>query len=394
MIVFELIRRLFGYVLFSAGGGFAERFLNCAAKERIKIWDVKRKNGVIYAKTYINSYKRIRNSARRSGMSVKIEKRIGFPFFARRYRHRVGLVFGFVVFLVLTVYFSSIVWVVEVKGNERISSEKVVSVLSSLGVRPGVFKSDIIPDDLQYAATKEIEGIEWIAVNINGAVATIELREDTAAPEIVERDKPCNIVAEIDGEIISISALLGDKCVSVGDGVTKGQLLISGVSEDANGTVFYRHAMGSVVAKTGREFIVEIPMRRQEISYVGEEKTRYAVDVLGVKLNLYFDSFDENWIKDRSETRLTVNEKTFPLALYSERFRQYVIYETVLTPAEALELAKEEMSALLEEKGEEMQIEEIEYVMGYDENVFTYVAKCTCIEEIAVKKEIIFQENP
>ena len=41
-----------------------------------------------------------------------------------------------------------------------------------------------------------------------------------------------------------------------------------------------------------------------------------------------------------------------------------------------------------------MQIEEIEYVMGYDENVFTYVAKCTCIEEIAVKKEIIFQENP
>ncbi len=393
MMIFEFIRRLFGYVLFSACDGFAERFLNSAAKCGIKIWDVQNKNGVIYAKTYINSYKRIRTCARQSGMIVRVRKRVGFPFFAKRYRHRLGLVVGMIVFVLLTVYFSSIVWVVEVRGNEQISSEKVISVMSSLGLKPGVMKNTLVVDDLQYYAANEIEGIEWIAVNINGAVATVELRENTAPPDVVERDNPCNVVAETDGEIISISALIGDKCVRVGDGVTKGQLLISGVSEDSNGTVFYRHAMGSIVARTKREFVVEIPLRRQEISFTGEEKTRYALDVLGFKVNLYFDSFDETWLKGGAETRLTINEKTFPLALYSESFRQYEICETTLTPAEALMLAREEMETILSQKEEEMEIEEITYTVGYDENVLTYVAECTCIEEIGVQKEIIFQEK-
>lgn len=394
MIVFELVRRLFGYVVFVANGGFSERFLNFAAQNGIKIWDIKKANGTVRAKVNINAYKRLRHCARESGMSMRVEKKVGFPFFAKKYRHRVGLVVGAVVFVVFSIYFSSIVWVVEVRGNEQISSQQVLSVFSSLGLRAGASKKNLVPDDLQYEACKQIEGIEWVAVNINGAIATIELREDTDVPQIVERDKPCNVVAEVDGEIIYISALLGDKCVKVGDGVTKGQLLISGVSQDKNNAVFYRHAMGSVIARTKREFVVEIPLRQQEIIYTGEQKTRYAFDVLGFKINLYFGSFDETFIKTNDENRLTVDGKSLPLAFWTEYFRPYTIEEYTLTPNEALDRAKEEMSVLLEKMGEEMEIEEVTYVMGYDKNVFTYMAKCTCIEEIAVQKEIIFQENP
>ena len=394
MMIFELIRRLFGYVVFVANGGFSERFLNMSAKDGIKIWDVKKIDGTVLAKVNINSYKRLRHCARESGMITKIQKRVGFPFFAKKYRHRIGLVVGAVLFVVFTVYFSSIVWVVEVQGNEQITSQQVLSVFSSLGLRAGVSKKNLVPDDLQYDACKQIEGIEWIAVNINGAIATIELREDTDIPEIVDRNTPCNVVAEVDGEIIFISALLGEKCVKVGDGVTKGQLLISGVMQDKNDSVFYRHAMGSVVARTKREFVVEIPLRQQEIAYTGEEKTRYAFDVLGFKINLYFDSFDENWMKTNEENRLTLENKTLPLAFWTERFRPYVIEEYTLTPNEAMERAKEEMAVLLEKMEGEVDLEEVTYVMGYDKNVFTYIAKCTCIEEIAVQKEIIFQENP
>lgn len=393
MMIFELIRRLFGYVVFVANGGFSERFLNLAAKDGIKLWDTKKIKDSVCAKVNINSYKRLRHCARKSGMIMKIEKRVGFPFFAKKYRHRIGLVVGMVLFVLFTVYFSSIVWVVEVKGNEQITSQQVLSVFSSLGLRAGASKKDIVPDDLQYDACKQIDGIEWVAVNINGAIATIELREDTDIPEIVDRDAPCNVVAEFDAEIIYISALLGEKCVKAGDGVTKGQLLISGVTEDKNGSLFYRHAMGSVIARTQREIVVEIPLRQQEIVYTGEEKTRYAFDVLGFKINLYFDSFDENWIKTNEENRLTIENKTLPLAVWTEYFRPYVVQEYTITPNEALERAKEEMTVLIEQMEGEVEIEEVTYVMGYDKNVFTYIAKCTCIEEIGVQKEIIFEEN-
>ncbi|MBR5774494.1 MAG: sporulation protein YqfD [Clostridia bacterium] len=393
MLIFELVRRFFGYVTFVACGGFPERFINLAARNGIKIWDVKMVGGRVCAGCFINSYKRLRHCARKSGMRLKIEKRVGFPFFAKKYRHRAGLVVGAVLFVALTLYFSSIVWVVEVRGNEEISTERLLSVFSSLGLRAGASKDGIVPDDLQYDACRQLEGIEWVAVNINGAVATIELREGTAVPPIVERNKPCNVVAQADGEIIYISALLGDKCVKVGDGVTKGQVLISGVSQNSNNSVFYRHAMGSIIARTSREIVVEIPLRQQEIVYTGERVTRYAVDVLGFKINLYFDSFDETFIKADEELRLTLDNKSLPLAFRTEYFRPYIIEETVLTPNEALARAKEEMALQLEKISDEIELEKVSYVMGYDENVFTYVAKCTCIEEIGVQKEIIFQKN-
>ena len=151
--------------------------------------------------------------------------------------------------------------------------------------------------------------------------------------------------------------------------------------------------MGSVIARTRREIVVEIPLRQQEIIYTGEQKTRYSLDVLGFKINLYFDSFDETFIKNNEENRLMIDNKALPLAFCTEYFRPYVIEETVLTPNEALKRAKEEMADLLGKIGSEIEIEEVTYVMGYDKNVFTYVAKCTCIEEIGVQKEIIFQEN-
>ena len=384
----EAVRKFFGYVEFSARGGFSDRFLNNAESEGINIWDVRYEKGVMHGRTYIRGYRRIRHSAYMSGMSVRVERRVGLPFFLKRYNNRWGLLAGLVVFAAMLIYFSSMIWVVEVRGNENIPYDKVLETFADLGLKSGAKKSEIVPDDLQYIAEDEIDGLSWIVVNISGSVATIELREKIDVPEIVDRDDICNVVAAADGEIISISALTGWKSVKVGDGVVRGQMLISGVSQSERGNVYYRHAMGSVIARTQRILTAEIPLRREEIVYIDDVKHRYSLEILGSKIKFYFDSFDENYEKNQERSALTICGREYPFAFCSETYRMYEIREDVISIPAASASAKEEMEAMIEKLREEAEIEGIEYSLSYDDKVLTYVAKCTCIEDIAVQKKI------
>ena len=74
MFVLKWIRWLMGYVVFTAVGGFPERFLNLTARSGEVLWDVSCKNRVFTASTFARRYKELRASARKSGMRLKVAK--------------------------------------------------------------------------------------------------------------------------------------------------------------------------------------------------------------------------------------------------------------------------------------------------------------------------------
>ena len=54
MLILRLFRYLLGYVRFAAWGGFPERFINLCEHNRILLWDVRSRDGVITACTIHN----------------------------------------------------------------------------------------------------------------------------------------------------------------------------------------------------------------------------------------------------------------------------------------------------------------------------------------------------
>ena len=94
MLILRLFRYLLGYVRFAAWGGFPERFINLCEHNRILLWDVRSRDGVITACTDRSGYKRMRCAARRSGMRLRIKKKCGMPFFLNRHSRRVGIIIG------------------------------------------------------------------------------------------------------------------------------------------------------------------------------------------------------------------------------------------------------------------------------------------------------------
>ena len=160
------------------------------------------------------------------------KKRKGFPFFMRRYRHRLGLLAGIALFFATIWFLSLHVWVINVSGNDEITEEQVISVMDEIGIRPGVRTSGLDAELLEQAAMVKLKDVSWMAINFQGSVVNVELKERDAPPEAIPMEEPCNLKSSYPGQIVRLEVISGVTVVEEGDAVTQGQLLVSGVFED------------------------------------------------------------------------------------------------------------------------------------------------------------------
>ena len=102
----------------------------------------------------------------------------------------------------LCVLSTRFIWLVEINGVENSDIAGITETLEKMGVRSGALKSRI-PDgmDLKRAIISDNEHIAWAWVYIEGAKARVEIYEQIIPPVIIDKDKPCDIVAACDGSI-------------------------------------------------------------------------------------------------------------------------------------------------------------------------------------------------
>jgi len=132
-----------------------------------------------------------------------------------------------------TIWFLSLhVWIINVSGNDEITEEQVISVMDEIGIRPGVRTSGLDAELLEQAAMVKLKDVSWMAINFQGSVVNVELKERDAPPEAIPMEEPCNLKSSYPGQIVRLEVISGVTVVEEGDAVTQGQLLVSGVFED------------------------------------------------------------------------------------------------------------------------------------------------------------------
>ena len=103
---------------------------------------------------------------------------------------------------------------------------------------------------IQNEVTIELGNVSWLTINNLGSCISVELKENTTGKEI-SSDAPTNIVATKPGYIQRIEVYSGQKVVSPGDVVAKGDLLVSGIRdipEKEHG--IYEHSEAKIFAQT------------------------------------------------------------------------------------------------------------------------------------------------
>ncbi len=384
----EIFRLFQGYVCFKIIGKYPERFINIVVKNSISIWNTKRVDKTLFACMYIKDYLKIRPYAKKCRVKLKITQKHGFPFLLRRYKNRVGVLVGVAVFVAVLSFMASFVWTIDVVGLETVSYAHLIEVLENNGLYIGTFKPAVSFSTISRDTMLDIEDIGWMAVNVQGSHASVEVKEKAKSPTVPDYHMPANVKAERDGVILSINTSEGKSLFKAGSAVVKDQLLVSSVIEDKLGGVKLVRANAQVIALTKRneQFSIKKNIDRQVFK---EKKHRSSIGVFNVSLPIKFAFADEsNSLVRHHKKTLTLFSTALPVYqssthIYEKASKSTNVAEKTAQKALCNKAALYEVFEL-----SEAVIKDREYAFSQTDDEYILNVCYTCEEDIAYQQEI------
>ena len=121
-----------GYVRITIEGYFIERLINLCMKNKILLWNSKRKKSTLLeVNISIKDFRKIITFAKQSKCKVKIKAKKGLPFIFNKYKKR-KIFFIFLCLIVVGIIsLSNFVWNIEITGNTTIPSEELMQTLKN-----------------------------------------------------------------------------------------------------------------------------------------------------------------------------------------------------------------------------------------------------------------------
>ena len=285
------IHRLRGQLRIRVESAFPERVLNLCSVRGLAFWDLEWESDTAFTcRISRQDFKELRRAAKSLDCGITVLRQEGAPYFLLRFRHRQALMIGAVgigFFMLLGSFF---IWDFEITGNETVPEERILRALEEQGVGLGTFGLSLDGEDLRNHILLEIPELSWIAVNVSGCRANVQVRERVVPPELIQDKAPANVVARRPGLILEVHALDGVASVLPGTAVTQGQLLISGVEDLDTVGARVLAGLGSVKARTWYTLTTAIPLTVQEKQYTGKETTGISVVVGKQRLKFFPNS--------------------------------------------------------------------------------------------------------
>ena len=359
------VKLLRGSVRVRAQCAYPERVLNLCSARGIEFWEVRWLSALelsfCVARTDLRA---LRRAAEGCGAEFSVERTAGAPFFLARFRRRYVLLVGLALCALLLAVNSLFIWDLEVTGNESVPTERILRVLAENGVRRGTFVYSFRSREVCNRVLPELRELCWVAVNVRGCRAYVQVRERVRAPERVNESAPTNVVARRAGLVTEVRALDGEKKVLPGTSVREGQLLIAGVvdtggTENPSVATRFLAGKGSVRARTWYELSVYIPLTMEEKVYTGEKKERLTL-IWGekrLKIGAKGSSIvraDCDKIKEQKQWEL-LGLLTLPVTWEKETYLPYETRAYTRSREEAEQLGRdaleEYLAGLLEEDG-------------------------------------------
>ena len=378
-----------GYVRFEVSGRYPERFLNITARNGVRLWEVRRRGDGLSACMYRADYRRIRPLARGAGVILRLRDKYGLPHYASRYRDRAGILLGGCAFVLTVFVMSLFVWSVEVTGLQELSEAEMRAALRDQGLYVGAFLPPLDAVHIADQVMIEHSEVGWMAVNFSGSCASVEVKEKAQPPRVNDISRPCNIKASRDGMILSVEAGEGTTVVSEGSGVLRGQLLVSGVMENADGGSRLVHANARVMARTTREASFSVPEKLTQLTPTGEYSERYSAQLFGLRIPFTLGGVGTPYAILTQQTQAPAPlGVTLPVSLTRERVSAALPCEISLNDDSAEELLLDQAAIYEVFSLGGCEVEERQTSLKHTGGVYTLTVRYTCVEDIAREEPI------
>jgi similar to stage IV sporulation protein len=333
----QLVTYVQGSVRVRIQGSNLELCLNRLLQEQIPAWDIRRISDEQCELTIlVADFSRLRPVLKESHCRSRIMQKNGLPFVCHRFGRRKWFAFGALSFVLILFLLSSVIWSVDVVGNEQLSDETVLQAAAAQGLVPRQWKFRLPqPNELSARLTRSLPHVAWVGVQIQGTAVTIRVVESTV-PKRAELQNPRHLVAAADGVITSILATRGNPVVNIHKRVKKGDVLISGflgegeqrqivvADGEVRGMVWYEYWIRSPLMHTTQRFTGQKQLKRYLI--IGNR----AVQLTGYNQQA-FDHAKTDVIRDQFQWRTW----KLPIGWMTEVEQESQLEKTKLDPKEA-----------------------------------------------------------
>lgn len=392
-----LVNRLRGQVRVRAECAFPERVLNLCGAQDLAFWDLEWESPTAFTcRLSRRDWRRLREAGRNLDCAFSVVGLEGAPYFLLRFRHRQALLMGLVGCALALFLGSFFIWDFQVEGNETVPTERILRALEKNGVGLGTFGLSLDGEDIRNHVLLDVPELIWIAVNVSGCRAEVQVRERTPPPVMIDRKEPCNLVARRAGLVKKVQTIGGVSCVMPGSAVTEGQILISGVED--TGTVGARvlAGMGKVEARTWYDLTASMPLTVPEKRYTGREKTGVSLIFGSRRIKFFSNSSIEGAEYDKITSRypLSLLGVPLPVTVVVEQWRFYEAVSRVQAAAEAEQAAEAILTAQLREMVEPYgEIKSTLCSARQKGDALVVTLSAECLEEIGETAPIYTEET-
>ena len=303
MLIKILLKYILGYVRITVEGYYIERFINICTTNKILIWNLKREKGVkLHLNVGIKDFYRTVKVAKKLKCKIKIEKKRGVPFLLNRYRKRKSFLISLIIIVIALYMSSNYIWNIDIQIEENLQLENIEQDVKNAGLEIGNLKSKINTQEIVNKIRLERDDISWMGISLEGTNAVVKVVKAKEAPQIINEEEYCNIVAKKGGVITEIIAQNGTAQVKVGDTVEQGQVLIQGTMEGKYTGSRYVHSLGEVKAIVQYNKTEQFPLKEEQNLKTGNQEVKYGIKFNNFQINFYktlskfkiYDTIEEN----------------------------------------------------------------------------------------------------
>ena len=382
---------LFGYTFFSTKRENVEKLINLCNARQISFGEITLNEEEAIFHISLFQERTFKKEAKKCGIEVKLISRKGVPALFIRYKRRVGLLIGAILTTALLCFYSGVVWEIRIEGSDTVDKNAIIADLAECGFEIGTRKSEINTAEIENRLLILSDEISWVSINIKGTVASVVVRKAEYPPQ-EEADPLCsNIVASCGGTIVGFEDVKGDICVKIGDGVSKGQVLISGIAGAEGEPIRIMAAKGRVLAEVEEEIKIEIPRKYQKKvtkSVIKEEK--YLIFFKN-EIKIFSNSRNSGATYDKIdiiENMYTDNGKKLPFAIKTVKYIEYEYVDFERTDEQMQSLADAKLYQYINEELADAQILSRSTEAAISKESCVLTCKIRSIKNIAETKEV------
>ena len=336
---------------YTVSGGSAVRLYRLLRENRVSAADVcEKQDGISLTVPFYNNRSFLR-LCRENGFEAVKTGDGDVVRAVKRILKRPALVISLLIVFAVLLYLKDIVMRFDIMTEDEKIRSDIMNVLKEEGVSAGSYIPDIKFVVVERALKQRVEGISWAGITRKGNSLIIDVVENIPAQKGSFSRFPSNLVAKENAVIEKVRVQDGQLKTVVGSGVSKGDIIVSGIVENNKVTwkdgkqnvekrVRYTRSMGTIEGTFERTVVFEQAFDDAVKKETGNVYKQRYLHLYSADIPLFFKAKTGSFYSDDELSSASIAGFMLPFGIRTVTLKEYDRKPVHYSQQEAIDLAK------------------------------------------------------